>query len=221
MENSRARLLGLIALGALGLSATPAPAQSGTELADSLARMVGTLNVSSQPVMSEGQLTGCTLVFDALYRDFTYRNGGFLRVSGNVGLMTGQNNLGTALKVVVLELDPSKPDMGMNPSAPSRAYLQGSNLKTNLSSLVQSTASDTPGALFSIFELSPTVEFVLEALQENFLTIAFNSMGGNSDIRLAIELDVVDFEADGSRIRSDRTKTEFTNCVVTLLEDSQ
>ena len=61
----------------------------------------------------------------------------------------------------------------------------------------------------------------MEGLEQNLLTIAFNSMGGSTDIRLPIELDVVNFEPDGSRIRSDKAKSDFLACAVVLLDDSQ
>lgn len=195
----------------LGL-AVPVQAQQADLLTQQLERMVGTLDVTMQPFMSGGQLNGCTLVFNALYRDYTYRNGGFLRVTGNVGLMAMGGTLGSTLKVVVLELDPKRPDLGLVPSPPSRAYIQGADYSTNLSSLVDSSESDTPGALFSVFQFSPTFQMVMEGLERNQIVVMFNSMGGSTDIRLPIELDVVDFKDDGSRVRSTKAKEEFLAC---------
>ena len=215
------RLLGFVLAAGLGIQTVPAMAQLAEQVTAHLAKMVGTLDVSAQPVMSEGKLAGCTLVYNALYRDYTYRRGGFLRVTGNVGLMSLQGSLGSTLKVVVHEMDPTRPDLGLIPSPPTRAYLQGANLETNLSSLVDSGASDTPGALFSIFQFSPTFEMVMEGLQQNQLVIAFNSKGGSTDIRLTIELDVVNFRDDGSRIRSEKAKEEFLACGQALVASLQ
>lgn len=54
-------------------------------------------------------------------------------------------------------------------------------------------------------------------------TIRFwsNSLGGSTDIRLPIELDVVDFKDDGSRIRSNKAKEEFLACGQALINSLQ
>lgn len=40
-----------------------------------LAKMAGTLSIHSQPLLGEGKLVGCSLVFSALQQDWTYRKG--------------------------------------------------------------------------------------------------------------------------------------------------
>lgn len=215
------RLLGIVVAAGLGFQILPAKAQLVEQLKTNLAKMVGTLDVTVQPVMSEGKLSGCTFVFNALYRDYIYRQGGFLRVTGNIGLMSLKGSLGSTLKVVVHELNLERPDLGLIPSPPNRAYLQGADFETNLSSVVDSYSSDTPGALFSVFQFSPTFEMVMDGLQRNQIVIMFNSMGGSTDIRLPIELDVVDFKDDGSRIRSNKAKEEFLACGQALINSVQ
>ncbi len=61
----------------------------------------------------------------------------------------------------------------------------------------------------------------MEGFEKNLIIIAFNSMGGSTDIRLPIELDVVNFETDGSRIRSDKTKRDFFTCAAALVDESK
>ena len=118
----------------------------------------------------------------------------------------------------MLEIDGSTPKLQMTPSPPSRAYIIDRNLATNLSSLVQGSTSDTPGALFSIFQFSPTFEMVLDALTTNELTVAFNSKGGGTDMQLKLELDVVEVNASGERRRSDKAKKDFLACLGKLGE---
>lgn len=204
-------------VAALGMFvATTAAANPALE--SLLLSMNGTLSVTSQPLMSEGRLAGCTLVFDAIQQDWTYRSGAFLKVTGNIGVVSAGDRIGTNLKVVVHEIDASGNELLFKPSPPSRAYLIDRMFVTNLDSLVKATESDTPGALFSIFQLSPTLDMVLAAVEQNGITVAFNSRNGATDIQLPLELDVVDVSEAGERKRSGEHKAQFLGCVYKLLE---
>lgn len=183
-----------------------------------LAAMAGTLDIKSEPYMNAGKLSGCTLAFDAIAQDWSYRQGGYIKVSGNVGFLRGGQTVGANVKVVVLEIDPNDPTLGLRPSPPSRAYLIDKDLKTNLSTLQRASESDTPGALFSVFELSPTFQMVVDGLAANELTVAFNSKNGATDIQLKLELDVQDVTQSGERIRSDKMKSDFARCLQALAD---
>lgn len=185
---------------------------------DWAADLVGTWSVSSQPVMSDGTLIGCTLVYDVFYQDWTYRGGGFVRVSGHVGFLHGQNAIGAALKVAVNEIDPYAAQLEMVPSAPFRAYIVADDFSTNLPSLVTSGPSDTPGALYSVFQLSPTFEMVMAALESQHLTIAFGEEDSALDIQIPIELDVLRVDDSGQPVRSTQTRAAFLNCLTALTE---
>lgn len=194
-----------------------AVAESPLEAA--MAQFVGTLSINSNPYFADGSLQGCTLVFTALHQDWTYRQGALLRVDGNIGIMAPRSRqIASNLKVVVNELRFNTTTPQFIPSAPSRAYLVGPDLKTNLPSLIQSAPSDTPGAYFGIFQLSPTFELLMEAIGTNEITIAFNNLGGESDIRLKLELDVVEVNDTGKRIRSPKMKNEYLDCLKTLVD---
>ena len=86
----------LMAATVVTLSAVPFPcsAKDAPEVEALLLAMQGTLTVSSQPHLTDGKLTGCTLVYDALYQDWTYRGGRFLKVAGNIGFMSANSNMG-------------------------------------------------------------------------------------------------------------------------------
>lgn len=181
-----------------------------------LAAMAGTLDVKSEPYMNSGKLSGCSLVFDAIEQDWNYRQGGYIKVSGNVGFLRSGDSIGANVKVAVLEIDPNDPTLGLKPSPPTRAYLIDENLQTNLSTLRRVVSSDTPGAIFSIFDLSPTLDMVLSGIQANELTIAFNSKGGETDIQLKLQLDVQEVTQTGERVRSEKMKSDFTKCLTIL-----
>ncbi|MFF0919990.1 hypothetical protein ACFYE8_09815 [Rhizobium leguminosarum] len=188
---------------------------SGTAVAQNLDPNGGTLDVANTPVMTNGKLTGCQLTFDAVIRDYTYRQGAFVAVSGGVGLMNTQETVGTTVKIVVTALDPSGRPV---PSPPSRAYLIGANYATTLDSLVAASASDQPGGLFSVFQAEPTMGIVLDGLKTKRLVFAFNQNNSGTDIQLPIELDVVNTAANGAQVRSDNMIEGYATCVQTLFD---
>lgn len=151
-----------------------------------------------------------------LQRDLIYRKGRYIYVSGSVGVMaTGQPPaLGATLKVVVNEV--SGRDLSRTPAAPTRAFIVGRNFSTNAESLVSTIPSDTPGGLFSIYQISPSIDYIMDALETHRLTIAFDKAGGSSDIQSVIETDVASVDDNGNRTRSLQAELEFANCIVAL-----
>ncbi|MHC2457713.1 hypothetical protein ACVMIX_004354 [Rhizobium leguminosarum] len=187
-----------------------------------LTRMLGTIQVRSEPYMVRGKLSGCQYVFSALAQDWVYRKGQYLKVDGSIAIMFMDGNFGSTLKVVVNEVLPSADGtLTFSPSPPSRAYLIGSDYQTNLSGLVSALQSDTPGALFSIFNLDPTLKVLTDAGKTNKVTVAFNRDSGASDILLPLELDVKSSSEEGQRVRTQETGISFANCVLALLKDEK
>lgn len=197
--------------------ATDAAATKATKAA--LSQLAGTLSVNAQPYFSEGKLVGCTLVFAAIEQDRVYSQGEFLRIDGNVGVMILSGKIGTNLKVVVNKFALASEGLEFIPSPPSRAYLISEKLSTNVASLVGTPESDTPGALFSVFQPTPTLDMIAEGLNTRRLTVAFNQRHGKSDVRLKLELDVANTDATGQRIRSTKAIDDFTACLSSLNTD--
>lgn len=193
-------------------------AGASPELTEALITLEGTISVESAPSFSKGKLRGCTLLYDTIVRDWTYRQGQFLKVSGSVGFMATGQNQGAVLKVVVHEIAISGSEPSYTPSPPSRAYLVDRDFSTNLDTLVQAAESETPGALFSIFQLEPSFGMVVTALKANELGIAFNSGSGDTDVQMKIDLDVIDVADDGRRIRSETQKADFIQCILKLID---
>jgi hypothetical protein len=185
-----------------------------------MVRMLGTMSVRAEPYMIEGRLSGCQYVFSALTQDWTYRQGQYLKVDGSISIMNTGGKVGTTLKVVVNEVAIApQGDLKFVPAAPTRAYLIGDDYQTNLAAFVGSTPSDTPGGLFSVFNIDPTLAIIVGASQTNKVTVAFNKAGGDSDILLPIELDVKATSNEGVRTRSPETSANFANCVLALTKD--
>jgi hypothetical protein len=198
----------------LFLSITGSNAQDSDRAKRSLSAMVGTLSVESETDMSSGNLTGCRFVFTAVAQD---RQGSYIGVSGNVGIRKATNNFGIDLKVVVFDIESSKGRLVLKPSAPSRAYLVDRDYQTNLSSLIATVPSDTPGALVSLFQFHPSFEIMMNGLRRDKITIAFNRGGKDRDIQLPLELDVKSVSESGQRQRSDEAVQSFRSCTKSII----
>ena len=149
-----------------GLVATTLAVLTEATLAQGLEGMLGTLNAEAQPLFADGRLDGCTIVYGALAKDFTYKQGGYIAVNGSFGLMSTKGVLGATLKVVLHDVDPRTNKF--TPSPPASAYFVSGN-KTTKSAVVGQYPSDTPGAIFVV--LKP--EAVLPIMISDNIVIAF------------------------------------------------
>lgn len=174
----------------------------------------GTLSAASVPVMSNGKLIGCQLSFDAIALDHTYRQGALIKVSGSSGMMATSNGMGVTVKVVVSAFDGD--GVTLKPSPPSRAYLVGKDLRNNFDSLVDAAPSDQPGGWFAIYQASPAMEIVAEAIEQGELTFAFNQLNGSSDIQLNVDLAVESTNDAFEQVRSRKTIEDYAQCISTL-----
>lgn len=179
---------------------------------ETFAQEGGTVTVHAEPYLSNGKLTGCTLVFQAFVPDYAYSQGRFIVIDGNVGLMRAKGKLASILKVAVQEMVGSGENVKLVPAAPNRAYIIGPNYQTNLESLVSSHHSDTPGALLTVFQLSPTFDLLMQAFTQDRLTIAFNRGDGATDIKLQLQLDVEKVLGDGTLVKSPKAVADFADC---------
>lgn len=156
-------------------------------------------------------------MFEHLMRDWVARNGQFIRVDGSVTLMyPTPQKLGATLKIVVNEIDQAT--LTFKPSAPTRAFLIDDDYSTTISSIVSVVPSDTPGGLFSIYQVSPTIEILMKAIQSNHLRVGFDKAGAETDIQVLIELDVSATDPDGSRHRTGQAGSDFATCARALIK---
>jgi hypothetical protein len=204
------------AMTAMAAVATASPRSEIDLIID---KLVGTLRVYAQPYMIEGKLSGCQYVFETIIRDWSYREGQPLKVTGSVAIMGLGGSIGTTLKVVVNEVR-SADDFRLTlvPSPPSRAYLIDREMKTNVSSLIDARQSDTPGSLFSVFSPTPTMGMILEGMESKKITLAFNQKDGRSDLQLPIDLTVEQTDDEGKRTRSEQATIDFATCTQRLIE---
>jgi hypothetical protein len=177
--------------------------------------MLGTLSAEAQPIFTDGRLEGCTVVFGALAKDFTYKQGGYITVNGSFGIMNVKGELGATLKVVVHDTDPRT--NSFTPSPPASAYFV-SGTKTTQSAVVGQYPSDTPGGIFVVLRPETVLPILLEGLERSKVTIAFARKPGGMDILLPIDTSVADTKPDGQRTHSPKALLDFYECNSELLE---
>ena len=206
-----------LAVAGLLLSAIscPAVAQPGVEqrLIDALTAALGTISTNAAPTYTGGQLDGCGIEFSVLARDWIYKQGGFIRVGGQVGLLQTKKGPVGIMKIVFHDVDPKT--MVFSPAPPGSAHLIARDFSTNSSSLIDRTPSDTPGAIFLIFKPFPTLDIIAQGLANNRITMGVSRKSGAGSIQVVIDTSVEDAQQN---LRSQRTQTDFGNCLKQLIK---
>lgn len=176
----------------------------------------GTLQVAHKPIMTNGTLSGCSLLFNALVRDPIYHLNHAISVSGSVSYMVpSPTKAGVIVKIAVMMDNPSGGDP--LPSPPTRAYIIGETFKTNLDSMVAGSGyTDNVGGFSAVYALEPSLGMILAGLQANKLTFGFNQSIGSMDIELPIELDVAGTGQNNVRVRNNHAPMEFVRCAMQL-----
>ena len=142
---------------AAAIAWTPAAAQT-----DVLTELYGapnsdpnniTLHSDVVPMFLEGQLMGCSVVFQVLHRDNVYRDGDWALLDGSISLISVNGRaLGAAIKLGVGSIESSNSAMR---TAPAIAALIGE--RSNVSAGEIFTSEETqPGFRFFILDLSKT-----------------------------------------------------------------
>jgi hypothetical protein len=191
---------------------------TGEALKTSLAPMLGTISVRFEPYMTEGRLEGCTLVFSVLALDNKYGMGDYLNLSGNIGILNFNGYPGANLKLVVNRMDFETQPVSFKPSPPSRAYLIKNDFSTTLTKGQKNFPAETPGGLFTTFDVVMGLEFISYAIANGKINIGFNQKNGKSDIVTALDLDVIDTDNQGKRKRSAEQINRFSECLQSVAD---
>jgi hypothetical protein len=201
--------------GAL-LCAASSPSMAQTDVATQLLRSrAGTNYATAIPQFSDGKLYACGIEFSVFMQDHTYRQGAFVLVGGSFGMMSAKNNVAVTLKVIVQDINSAT--MALSPSPPTSAYIV-SGTATTKPFFVSKYPSDTPGALFSIFQLDGAGPILLDGIKKEKMIIAFNRREGGADIQVAIDLTVENTANDGRKTVSTKASQEYLACSTTLLK---
>jgi hypothetical protein len=201
----------------LALWVTSPAGATGDQVAQYLRSQTGTLSTKALPQFADGKLYACLIEFTNIAQDWAYRQGGLIRVGGSFGVMSLGGKVGVTLKVVVHDIQTGS--LKLTPNAPASAYFV-SKLTNSRRQLVANQPSDTPGAIFSIFQAERTLDMLVNALAVDKVDIAFNRRIGGSDIPISIDTTVEDTLPNGTKKRSSTSTIEFFDCAKTLLESS-
>lgn len=199
------------------------PQRSSAELQeDILIQLLGTLSAESTPMFRNGKLWGCTVEFNVLAKDWIYKQGAIIAVSGSFGitaLAEKNKNLAVLLKVILSDLNPET--LTFVPSAPPvSAYFISKNT-TTVNYVIHKEKSDTPGGILVAFKPVPTFEVLLNGLSASNVRIAFARTEGGTDVPLNIDTSTnpqAIMTPDGKREHSPRNEIEFMECTEKLFE---
>jgi len=183
---------------------------------DSLQKMVGTLSVKPAPVFAGGKLSACSLEFTAVARDYKYKQGELVYLSGSLGFQADgkSRSLGIYLKIVLNDWDPIA--LKFIPGDPNSALIVIGN-RTSKDAQILSTLSDTPGGYFSVFRSDGSLDDVLKSIEKNELTISYSRKMGSADVPISLDLTVVDTDEAGERKKNVKNTSEFLKCSLQLL----
>jgi hypothetical protein len=208
-------LAGIAVLSSISISPSRA---SDAFIDQALVKAVGTTSTKAEPTFNAGVLTGCTVIFNTLIRDFTYRGGGFVRVDGSFAVMVAKNNIGVLLKLVLNDFDPGT--YAVKPGKPvSALFVRGTT--TSAPFLLSAIETETPGSVFAVFDGAKTFPILVNSVADRIVTVSFARTRGSTDVLVPIDLSVEDTDKDGNRIRSDKTGTVFNSCVIDLIDKEQ
>lgn len=175
--------------------------------------MLGTISTQFEPLLSNGKLNGCTMVFTAIIADYKYELGTYLKIEGNFGFLSAENGIGSNLKVVVNKIGEAGNGYYLTPKRPSRAYLVSKDLTTSVEATVNTFEGDTPGSVFVVFDAVRGIQFATEMLLEEKIGIAFNQGMAEFDMLLSIDFGVIGTDSKGNRYRSRKTLDGFSSCL--------
>jgi hypothetical protein len=184
-----------------------------------LASRLGTISSSAEPIFKGGRLTGCSVNFETLVKDFTYKAGDYSRVGGSFNFVTSKNKLGILLKVVVNDFDP--PTYKPVPNPPVSAFFVFGNA-TSLPYLTNgSLGTDTPGAIVAVYDAVKTFPMLLKSVSAGTITVGSARTIGGMDMQVPIDLSIEDTDDNGTKKRSNKSANGFVECTSDLLKLEQ
>lgn len=198
----------------------PAVAQSDSVLDEALTPLYGTLSTKAVKQTSEGTLQGCSVNFQLMFREWTYSQGRPFIASGSLSYHTNKAmGMVFGLKVVLAEIR-RKGSNSQHIFAPTHfAYLEakkGNNAKAHVQTAPSDTANE--GRLYIFNAYLPESLEIMEAIMDGGpVTLVFNRKKGESDIRVPIDLTVLDTNDGGERRTGFETVAEFSSCLSEFL----
>lgn len=173
---------------------------------------VGTGFVVSQPSMQDGKTVTCGLTYKAFIQDQIYRQGAPSIIDGSFGLARVRDTIAGFLKIVVEDLSIENGEVRQTRAKPYAAYLATKDGQTTVASRRQSSASDQPGGLFTIFQADDAFLNVIAMVSaKGAATVWFSRRQGGLDVPVELDLTVTATK-DGQSVHSRKEITAFADC---------
>lgn len=133
-----------------------------------------TSSVETQPVFVDGELRGCTIVFDVRFNDTRFRGGEPTLAAGSVTLLEAEENLAVGLRLGL-----SKDAPGARVESPDTAFLVDGP-RTSSGEHVSTFDSDVPGYRNFAFRLGDVTSMSIVAFMSGQGTVGFTRDGGSA-----------------------------------------
>lgn len=189
--------------------------------ADNVSDIYGTFEVNFNRTTVQGTTQACHLTYKAVIQNGSYEPGAVYAVVGNLGVGIGETRktMVSTLKVVVNKIDLKNPEKSI-PKKPYFAYLKAPNGANDAKSFIKSMDSDTPGGIFSVFNIDDKFSEVYgQMLQADKVSVVFNLAKNSMDIEVPLDLTVVSVNEKGKRVHSKKAVDEFHACARPLFQE--
>lgn len=174
-----------------------------------------TFDSSVEPVFIDGELEGCTAVFDVGHPDFEYNKGQLVHLAGSLNYSVSDR----AGPIAYLKLG-IEPLGDKTYKAPAEVYLiQGT--KTNKSDRLMSAAGETPGFRIFTFRASgQTIDALMTVGQTGKLTFGYAmEQGGMLSVATAdVRVKSLNLNNPDSSEMDAAAQSKWLNCVLQVTE---
>ena len=178
-----------------------------------MADQLGTVYVELNRGTNQGRVQRCGVEYGVHIKDHVYNNGQRYYVTGSFGFnTTGDKSVAGYLKVITSKVSALGKPVG-EPERPSNAFLSSGKFN-NAKSIVSAQPSETPGALFSRFELDRTTMAIFsEASETNQISVAFSRTPTGIDVNAPLDLAVGSLEDQQLGKTNPQLMDQFKDCV--------
>lgn len=180
---------------------------------------LGTDSVVFEATTSRGKVLGCTLIYRAPALDHVYKGGQPISIVGNIAISSVNGAMVPSLKIVLNDFVTVLPSVVTGPDTPEFAYLESVDGQNIAQSVIDQTESDTPGSLFVVLKTDDQFLRLFESMMlSEKVFVVFNRRGGQLDMKVPLDLTVVESRYDTSsqknaRRRDSSETRKFANCV--------
>lgn len=176
---------------------------------------VGTRSVKAARVLVRGKPSACSFMISSTAQDAVYMNGGFVMLSGIVGVVIEQGALLVRLGTTLYDINAVT--FRATPTVVEESnFLVGD--KSSKKYLVSKGLAYPLGTLDERFTFDGAFELLSDALTKEKLTIAYSRKPNGGEVLVPIDLKIEKTNPDGAKIVSAKAIGEFRTCIEELVK---